>query len=219
MIRAHLPVSQGSHTESSTSPYPALQNPHPAPSPLISIGSATTRRKTEEEKPGEKKYHAPLPPFPCSIPREEFAPKSIDLLCPVHQSVDRSARVSGLPRGSDLVFASSGEEPEEEMNGAGGSHQQQQQRLRQQQQQQALLMQQALQQQQQQYQSGVLAAATAAAMTQVVPPDPRFLICCFVCALGGITARRSAYYLERLFFSLCAFFLDCLLGLLYILGG
>ena len=55
MIRAHLPVSQGSHTESSTSPYPALQNPHPAPSPLISIGSATTRRKTEEEKPGKKK--------------------------------------------------------------------------------------------------------------------------------------------------------------------
>jgi nucleolysin TIA-1/TIAR len=191
MTRAHLPVRQGSHTESSTSPYPALQNPHPAPSSLISIGSATTRRKTEEEKTKKKKSRS-LPPFPCSIPREEFAPKSIDLLCPVHQSVDRSARVSGLPRGSDLVFASSGEEPEEEMNGAGGSHQQQQQRLRQQQQQQALLMQQALQQQQQ-YQSGVLAAATAAAMTQVVPPDPRFLICCFVCALGGITARRSAY--------------------------
>ena len=193
MTRAHLPVRQGSHTESSTSPYPALQNPHPAPF----LSNLDRERDDEEKNRGgknqEKKISRSLPPFPCSIPREEFAPKSIDLLCPVHQSVDRSARVSGLPRGSDLVFASSGEEPEEEMNGAGGSHQQQQQRLRQQQQQQqALLMQQALQQQQQ-YQSGVLAAATAAAMTQVVPPDPRFLICCFVCALGGITARRSAY--------------------------
>ena len=54
MTRAHLPVRQGSHTESSTSPYPALQNPHPAPSSLISIGSATTRRKTEEEKTKKK---------------------------------------------------------------------------------------------------------------------------------------------------------------------
>ena len=54
MTRAHLPVRQGSHTESSTSPYPALQNPHPAPSSLISIGSATTRRKTEQEKTKKK---------------------------------------------------------------------------------------------------------------------------------------------------------------------
>jgi len=172
--------------------------PRVAKSPSCPFPSILDRERDDEEKNRggknqEKKISRSLPPFPCSIPREEFAPKSIDLLCPVHQSVDRSARVSGLPRGSDLVFASSGEEPEEEMNGAGGSHQQQQQRLRQQQQQQqALLMQQALQQQQQ-YQSGVLAAAAAAAMTQVVPPDPRFLICCFVCALGGITARRSAY--------------------------
>jgi hypothetical protein len=28
-------------------------------------------------------------------------------------------------------------------------------------------------------------------MTQVVPPDPRFLICCLLCALGGINAHGS----------------------------
>jgi hypothetical protein len=80
--------------------------------------------------------------------------------------------------GFDLVVASS---REEEMKGAEVGHHHHQQRLRQQQQ--ALLM------QQQQYQSDVLAVAAAAAMTQVILPNPLFLICCFVCALGGSNAH------------------------------
>jgi len=63
--------------------------PRVAKSPSCPFPSNLDRERDDEEKnrggkARGKKYHAPLPPFPCSIPREEFAPKSIDLLCPVH---------------------------------------------------------------------------------------------------------------------------------------
>lgn len=62
----------------------------------------TGRRKKRRERASERekirgKISPPLPPFPCSIRREKFATKSIDLLDPIRRSVDRFARALRPP--------------------------------------------------------------------------------------------------------------------------